>query len=269
MDRQVTADEFEDVLVRMCAPTLLGAKPANMFTFTGCYADAVPQLRACDGQGIARGVCPGEQGAACKTSEAGSASGSLDARSSHDSCACAPCPCSASQHHREELQAIVQRFDQELRPFDMRVQVIAWRAFGAIVLVYRPQQLGAYLGDSRIAAALARQGYPVENGLLEDLLAHLMQRFAQEKLPHEIGFFLGYPYEDVAGFVRHRGRNFRYSGCWKVYGDPRPAVKRFARYRRCTRRCAYLRRAGAAARDIVACHQRFHAEQACRRAAAS
>lgn len=262
MNRQVTADEFEDVLVRMCAPTLLGAKPANMFTVTGCYADATPQLHACDDQGIMRGVCPGEQGVACKTSEIGCASGELDARSSHDPYAYAPCPCSASQQRRDELEAIVQRFDRELRPFGMRVQVIAWRAFGAIVLAYRPQQLGAHLGDPRIAAALARQGYPVENGLLEEQLVHLMRRFAQEKLPHEIGFFLGYPYEDVAGFVRHQGRNFRYSGCWKVYGDLRPAVKRFARYRRCTRRCAQLRRAGAAARDIVAGHQRFHTERA-------
>lgn len=261
MDRQVTADEFEDVLVRMCAPTLLGAKPANMFTFTGCYADVAPQLRACEDRQVVRGVCPGEQDAVCEGLRACSTSEPLNAGLFHDTCSCGPCPCSTPQQRRDELQAVAQRFDRELRPFDMRVQVIAWRAFGAIVLVYRPQQLGAHLGDPRIAAALARRGYPVENGSLEDLLAHLMQRFAQEKLPHEIGFFLGYPYEDVAGFVQHQGRNFRYSGCWKVYGDPRPAIKRFARYRRCTRRCARLRRAGVTVTDIAADQQRFHAER--------
>ena len=78
------------------------------------------------------------------------------------------------------------------------------------------------------------------------------ERLAMEQLPHEIGFFLGYPYEDVEGFVRHRGRKFRFCGCWKVYGDPRAAAKLFARYRRCTRRCVRLRRSGSKVVDIAA-----------------
>ena len=36
--------------------------------------------------------------------------------------------------------------------------------------------------------------------------------------PHEIGVFLGYPLEDVVGFIRHRGKCFTCCGCWKSYG---------------------------------------------------
>ena len=46
--------------------------------------------------------------------------------------------------------------------------------------------------------------------------------------------FLGYPLADVKGFIRHKGKNFTLCGCWKCYGDPVAAQRRFARYRRCT-----------------------------------
>ena len=35
--------------------------------------------------------------------------------------------------------------------------------------------------------------------------------------PHEIGLLLGYPPEDVSGFIENGGKNFLCSGYWKVY----------------------------------------------------
>ena len=61
----------------------------------------------------------------------------------------------------------------------------------------------------------------------------------EEEFPHEIGVFLGYPLDDVKGFIRHKGRDYTFCGCWKCYGDPQAARRRFERYRRCT---AVLRR---------------------------
>ena len=58
-------------------------------------------------------------------------------------------------------------------------------------------------------------------------------------IPHEIGAFLGYPLDDVKGFIRHKGRDYTFCGCWKCYGDPQAARRRFERYHRCT---AVLRR---------------------------
>ena len=48
-----------------------------------------------------------------------------------------------------------------------------------------------------------------------------------------MGLFLGYPPEDVAAFCRHRGRDFKVCGCWKVYCDVEGALRCFRRYRRC------------------------------------
>lgn len=41
--------------------------------------------------------------------------------------------------------------------------------------------------------------------------------------PHEIGLFLGYPAEDVKGFIENKAACSKCSGCWKVYGDEQAA----------------------------------------------
>ena len=265
MMKQVTDEELEDSVVRMCAPTLLGVKPANMFTFSGHFSDDEVQAPSANAFEDARvwyraAGCEEPLSRACADDCAESWSQPHAADDEHG-CTDQRCPCTITGRRREELGLLVHRLDRELGPYGVRVRVIAWRAFGAIVLAYRPDLLVSHLRDARTTAVLASLGYPVLNSVLpagvretslDALLAHLTQRFAMEKLPHEIGFFLGYPYEDVEGFVRHRGRKFRFCGCWKVYGDPRAAAKLFARYRRCTRRCVRLRRSGSKVVDIAA-----------------
>ncbi len=60
----------------------------------------------------------------------------------------------------------------------------------------------------------------------------------REDFPHEIGLFLGYPPEDVYGFI-HARLGAKCCGCWKVYGDVDAARRTFAKYRKCTK--VYLR----------------------------
>ena len=51
-----------------------------------------------------------------------------------------------------------------------------------------------------------------------------------KQFPHEMGLLLGYPVEDVVGFMENNGKNYLYSGYWKVYADV-PAKKHiFIRY---------------------------------------
>ena len=73
--------------------------------------------------------------------------------------------------------------------------------------------------------------------LLRQLSARLRSRSG---FPHEIGVFLGYPLEDVVGFMENKGKNYTCSGCWKSYGNPEEAACRFSRYHACT--ADYLRR---------------------------
>ncbi|MDR1655090.1 MAG: DUF3793 family protein [Treponema sp.] len=65
------------------------------------------------------------------------------------------------------------------------------------------------------------------------LLDYLKKRFERKDFPHEVGFFLGYPAEDVLGFVKHRGENYKLCGYWKVYGNVNLAKKCFNQYDFC------------------------------------
>ena len=51
--------------------------------------------------------------------------------------------------------------------------------------------------------------------------------------PHEIGVFLGYPLEDVIGFIRNKGQCFCCLGCWKAYSNEAQARRVFALYEKC------------------------------------
>lgn len=79
---------------------------------------------------------------------------------------------------------------------------------------------------------LRRLGYePAET---DGLLAQLARRLqTQPEFPHEIGVFLGYPLQDVIGFIENQGRNFTCCGFWKSYSDPAETQACFACYRKC------------------------------------
>ena len=104
---------------------------------------------------------------------------------------------------------------------------------GCLLYLYRVRQLRRVLSDPDNAAFLSSRGYkPGEEP--ETMLSRLSRRLDGGAFPHEIGVFLGYPLEDVRGFIDNGGRNYTCCGCWKAYGDPDAARRRFERYRRCT-----------------------------------
>lgn len=104
-----------------------------------------------------------------------------------------------------------------------------------LLLVYREALLETRLADSGVRAMLAHCGYP-EDCSLDRCLERLAQRIREKgEFPHEIGIFLGYPLEDVVGFIENRGENFKLCGCWKVYGCEESARRTFANYEKCRR----------------------------------
>lgn len=103
-----------------------------------------------------------------------------------------------------------------------------------LVLVYRRARLAARLREPAVRGCLRGFGYPVQEGL-EAQLDFLRTRVKsmQDGFPHEIGAFLGYPLEDVIGFIENCGRDCKLCGFWKVYGDVERASRVFARYTAC------------------------------------
>ena len=128
----------------------------------------------------------------------------------------------------------VCQWNKQLAPFGLTVQILLERpsSSSVIVFVYRHNRLEQMLSDDAYQSFLAQAGYERTNldGLLEQLSYRLR---TQPEFPHEIGVFLGYPLQDVIGFIENQGRNFTCCGFWKSYGDPAEMQVCFACYRRC------------------------------------
>ena len=103
-----------------------------------------------------------------------------------------------------------------------------------LVLVYRRNLLEKVISDALVVRMLEDLGYPIRSGVLE-ILQTLRQRFKEGCFPHEIGFFLGYPPEDVRGFLRYQGKYSKHSCLWKVYGDVKGAMQLSSTYELCRR----------------------------------
>jgi hypothetical protein len=125
------------------------------------------------------------------------------------------------------------------------------------ILAYRPNMLSGTLENTETRTALRGLGYPEETRIFKDdpvpaaavlasQLRYLAKRFREsEEFPHEIGFFLGYPPEDVLGFIRHRGACCKLCGVWKVYSDVEKASLLFREYARCRQRLLeYIQKGG-------------------------
>lgn len=91
-----------------------------------------------------------------------------------------------------------------------------------VLLLYREKYLESYLEREDVADFLRAYGY--ENGSLKRKLQRLGEQIAyyydkSQEFPHKMGVFLGYPLEDVRGFIDHQGKNSSCIGYWKVYSN--------------------------------------------------
>lgn len=129
-----------------------------------------------------------------------------------------------------------EAFASILRVHALDAKVLCQRCANALVLVYDAAMLEACLRQDMIRRALGRLAYPPDASLCQ-LLDHLEVRVSrQADFPHEIGFFLGYPPEDVLGFMKHKGKRCKLCGQWKVYSDVPRAMAMFAEICQCRQR---------------------------------
>lgn len=127
-------------------------------------------------------------------------------------------------------------------------------------LLFRRNQLAAYLQDSDVQSILLENGY-------KDLSLHgILHTFAKRYrtyiskgagFPHEMGLLLGYPVEDVAGFITHKGQNFLYSGYWKVYANVPEKKQLFREYEDAQKNVVILMARGHGIRPIIKEWQRL------------
>lgn len=203
---------FEKRIVHWCAPTLVGIKPSNLFTFVF-----------------------------------------------RDGTACRSCPDAACRElKRRDFSSALHECRPQLRDAGLGIVALTVRPSGALVLVYRRDLLSERLRAPRTAAFLMECGYnpfDTERCLWE--LARRIRRAdrqpdAQRRnaFPHEVGFMLGYPYEEVVAFMEGRP-NGTPTGAWKAYGNPAEARACARNYRRCRLLCEELYRRGTGLTELA------------------
>ncbi len=110
-----------------------------------------------------------------------------------------------------------------LKRSDLSFYVLTSTENKVTCFIFRKKTLEAFLNKKENLCLLKSMGYN-ENLSLTQKMYEFRRRYRsyQEGLtgfPHEMGVFLGYPAEDVIGFIEKKGQRYLYSGYWKVYED--------------------------------------------------
>lgn len=192
---------FEAAIVRHCSPTLAGIKSGCLFNVPGVFAADLNEEPAVQLE---------------------------QWRSAQELCT--------------KLNHLIAKTALKLKGSGVEICAIAHRHCGALIYVWRPDLLKQTLAEPQISERLHEWGYleHASEQLDASILRlgkrlELCQRYSsQASFPHEVGFFLGYPYADVMGFIEHEGQDYLCCGCWKVYTNQEQAEASFALYKRCT-----------------------------------
>ena len=138
------------------------------------------------------------------------------------------CPC----REEEDVFDALYRWNREFSRKGLRAVLLKRFTGSALIYVYRRSQLERDLKENGAKQLLETYGYQSTDP--EYALNRLAGRLTSEgEFPHEIGLFLGYPLEDIRGFIQNRGRNCLCCGEWKVYHEPEKAQKTFAKLKKC------------------------------------
>ncbi len=195
---------FSEKIVHNCAPTLAALKPAGLFTVH--FAEA----RSCS-------ACEEER---------------------------------CNRLCRAGLAHALHAAREQLEQAGVEVRILALRPGNALVLVYRPSLVDRVLANARTAAYLRGLRYDTtsQRNCIDEVARRIRacdkaEGTKHSAFPHEIGFLLGYPHDDVVAFIEG-GQDCLCTGCWKVFGDECSAQTCFDTYRRCVRKMDTMHAAG-------------------------
>ncbi|MDR1373417.1 MAG: DUF3793 family protein [Treponema sp.] len=119
-----------------------------------------------------------------------------------------------------------------LLPVHLNLMILRKSENGLLVFVFEKERLEKTISNGIARTLLSGMGYPIGASVFA-FLDYLKKQIEKPCFPHEIGLFLGYPVDDVLGFVKHKGKNYKLCGYWKVYGDVERAKLRFLQYDKC------------------------------------
>lgn len=136
----------------------------------------------------------------------------------------------------ENICKIAEVWNRNLEKYGIGLAVIK-KCFVSnhyLIYVYRKKALAKDLENVGVKTFLAQNGYESCQEIDDYLLVLSGKLSESDSFPHEIGLFLGYPLNDVIGFIKNKGKNYYFCGFWKVYENPQEAQRCFEQFRKCT-----------------------------------
>ena len=150
----------------------------------------------------------------------------------------------------EEFREVLSQWRKIFQEKGLDLHVMKVNGHRALLYVFRVGKLDEELKREKTRAILKTQGYCYETA--EEAIEILKDRMGDEgEFPHEVGLFLGYPEDDVWGFMVNQGKNCKCCGCWKVYCDECSAMKTFCKSQKCEEVYQRLFLAGKPVRQLI------------------
>jgi len=155
---------------------------------------------------------------------------------------CCKCPSDGS------VTEAVEAWNKGFSEYGVSMCILRRTDHSALIYVYRSTALARTLKDPEVQKFLRSYGYDncsccedcsASECSIASCIDHLRTRLCCDegsgdmRFPHEIGIFLGYPLQDVKGFIENNGKNSKHTGLWKVYGDKDASIKLFEKYKKC------------------------------------
>lgn len=140
---------------------------------------------------------------------------------------------SCSYSSKKSVINEIRSINRKLVPKGVRVLPVHMSEHRVLIYVYRPERLKKDLSDKMVRAFLGTRGYQCENFVC-CINKLIMKLHGEPDFPHEIGLFLGYPLDDVRGYIENKAGCSKCSGYWKVYGNEQETRKLFKKYQKCS-----------------------------------
>lgn len=131
------------------------------------------------------------------------------------------------------LHRYAERFNQRAGAKGLKIRELNRLGGRTLMLLYNERLLAKQLSDKAVRSMFKSFGYGRCCHTCEYLDVLSKRIRVQGDFPHEIGLFLGYPVEDVKGFILNKGHNCLLCGYWKVYSNADTARRTFERYNKC------------------------------------
>lgn len=133
----------------------------------------------------------------------------------------------------ESVGESISRFNRKAAVKGLKIRELCCLKNRRLLLMYNEKVLERHMNNEKVLRMFGKFGYD-EDMTTQQRIDRLAEKIVgRGDFPHEIGLFLGYPVEDIQGFIDNKGENYLLCGYWKVYSDEERAKRIFNSYNKC------------------------------------